>query len=817
MITALLAAVAVQFYPIRDKAQLTSLDGEWQIELSNGKSGTIKVPGNWETQGYKAPQYGNQIDEMTGVYTRSFEYKSEWEGKRVVIRLEGVLFGYDLYINDKEIDKDVTSAFNEHQFEITPELKKGMNTIKVVVRTRVPGWLWDTNDCWCLAGIQRSINIFTVPDDDWIGDIVVKTKASGEVNVDVYNGTAWKIERGATVKLFDGERLVGEGLNFTVKDAKLWSPESPYLYTLVVEYNGMKVTEKIGIREITWDKKAIYVNGKREFFRGVCWNEIMPKLGRAITREARREQMLKMKEAGINYIRTAHYPFGVDFYDLADEMGFYVLDEVPCGSRGSGLLKDPDCVDLVIDRCARTIRRDKNRACVFMWSFGNENAVRDNTYEALKYMKAKDPTRPLVLPQTWAAMRPWVDNPENKLVDVFSGHYFDGGRLDFCATLNKPFIQTEFAHSCGDGFCQFEDRWPRTIKPDNFIGGSVWMWSDQAVETDGSFPWGFNEDGTPNTNGKIEKDKRRAVPKAVQGVWTNDGKFWDSDGDRGTDGICYADGTPKEAYMILKRYYTAYPELPEIKGEVPEAPSCEVKPWEGMMNPSNLLLRVGRFQSLVLETQTINKGRDFLNWKEPYILHPVVLKQNKNGSWKIRWYKYDDPKSKQYVEGEVEFDDGEIEYTLTPSKDCKGIFLELGLTFDLGDEVNRLDWGGLGPYRSYPGKHMHNDYGAWARGKGDMYFGGNRQETRWAIVSDGKRGVKITADDDPFNVEVEEIDGRVYLSKNDIVLTIGGKSYRPGANFEFKPVSGEFELEAVEGLNLKPIEIYRPFKSTYAK
>ena len=826
-------------YPVRD-ASVTSLDGEWNFALSVNRphdpakpayenpdtvlrtNGVIRVPGNWETQGYKFPQYGNQIQDLTGVYTRTFDWKPEWKGRKVMIRFDGVLFGYDVAVNGTTVAENVASAFNEHQFDVTSALREGANEIRVAVKTRAPGWLWDTNDCWCLAGIFRSVSIFSVPADGWIADVTFTSKADGTVSVKTDLGGRTDLGK-VSVRIAD---VAGEGTVVTGKVAnpKLWTPETPDLYALEVSYNGMTVREKVGIREISSDEKKIYVNGKPAFFRGVCWNEIMPKVGRAITRELRREQMRRMKEAGVNYIRTAHYPFGVDFYELADEMGFYVLDEVPAGSRGAGLLKDDRNLPLLIDRAERTIRRDKNRPCVFMWSFGNENAVRPNTLACLRYIKEKDPTRLRVLPQIWSALQPWADDPANEVVDVFSGHYLDGQRLAVCATFKKPFIQTEFAHACGNGFSIFEDRWTRTLRYDNFVGGSVWMWQDQAVETDGSFPWGFDADGNPITNGKVDKDKIRKVTKDVQGVWVDDKTFWDSDGDLGTDGVCYADGTPKESYYLMKRFYTAWPGLPKLseKGRAELAGRAVPCAPEGItplvLKPEQLLLRVGRKNTLLPQTQTINKDKDFLYW-HPHLLTPRVLKRNDDGSWRIRWSKFDDPQQAQFVEGDVTLRaDGTVSYDLKPSAGCKGIFAEAGLAVDLGPGCTRFDWAGLGPYTSTPGKRLHNDYGTWAKTTRDLYFEGNHADTVWAIVSDGSKGVMLSnADGSPFNACVENAGGRVVISKNDVELMIGGKSNRPGGSFAFTNVAlkGEIRLSRVEGLKLPEARDFHPFKSTY--
>ena len=832
-------------YPVRD-ASVVSLDGEWNFSLAVNEphdpakpsyenpdtvlrtNGTIRVPGNWETQGYKVAQYGNQIQNLTGVYSRTFAWRDEWKGRKVTLRLDGVLFGYDVEINGARVAANVTSAFNEHQFDVTSALKEGENEIRVTVRTRADGWLWDTNDCWCLAGIFRSVSLFSVPRDGWIADVTFTSKADGSVAAKVDLGGRADLGD-VTVRLSSGDELKRVAATnatdaamqtFAAKVAKplLWTPETPNLYTLEVSYNGMTVREKVGIREVTSDAKHVYVNGEKAFFRGVCWNEIMPKVGRAITRELRREQMLKMKEAGVNYIRTAHYPFGVDFYELADELGFYVVDEVPAGSRGAKLLKDDKQLPLLLDRVERTLRRDKNHPCVFMWSFGNENEVRPNTLACLRAMKAKDPTRLRVLPQTWKPLLAWSENPANELVDVFSGHYLDGKRLKTCATFKKPFIQTEFAHACGNGFSIFEDRWRRTLRYDNFVGGSVWMWQDQAVETDGSFPWGFDADGRPITDKKIPKDKIRKVGRDVQGVWVDDTTFWDSDGEYGTDGVCYADGTPKESYYLLKKVYTAYPNFPTLAKTAP-LPVAPVASAPFVVAPTQLLLRVGRKSTLMSQIHMINKGKDDFYWF-PLFLTPQVKGRNADGSWRIRWSKFNDPAQAQFVEGRVTIrDDGTIAYELRPSADCRGIFAEAGLAFDLGAGWTRFDWAGLGPYTSTPGKRLHNDYGAWGKTTRDLYFEGNHMETEWAVVSDGARGVMLAnADGSPFNACVENAaDGHVVLSKNDVELMIGGKSDRPGGSFAFTNVvlKGEIRLSEVKNLSLPAPHDFHPFKSTY--
>ena len=133
-----------------------------------------------------------------------------------------------------------------------------------------------------------------------------------------------------------------------VPNAHLRSVDDPNLYTLIVtivDADGKKIeriAEPQGLRIVRLVDRHLEINGRHTFLNGVAWNEIDPVLGRAITETERRRQMTLMKKAGVNCIRTAHYPFGPDFLRLADEMGFYVIDEIPFGSRGATYLKRPE-------------------------------------------------------------------------------------------------------------------------------------------------------------------------------------------------------------------------------------------------------------------------------------------------------------------------------------------------------------------------------------------------------------------------------------------------------------------------------------------
>ena len=836
-------------YPIRDRLYTTSLDGTWSFKLLPGlevpkelegwnKPGfdtrewdDIAVPGNWETQGFKAPQYGNQIDEMTGLYVRNFRWNYRWEAQRVILRFDGVLFGYEVWVNGEYVGR-WGSAYNLAQWDITDKLIKGRNTIAVKVITRSYGWLFDTNDCWAIAGIQRSVELYTVPDDH-IKDITLRTLGidsvakSASIWVKIESGFSGKGEpkaRRAYVSLVDEDGVhaldfdlelndgVAEGKG-TLEKAKLWNVNSPYLYTLVttlVDERGAKIqriAEKQGIRMVEIVDKHLEINGETTFMKGVAWNEIDPVEGRAITKETRRTQMILMKKAGVNCIRTAHYPFGPDFLDLCDEMGFYAIDEVPFGSRGSSYLKNRAYKDELIARTEATMRRDKNHASVIFWTFGNENTFTPNTKDVLAYAKIKDPTRPRGLPQIGSSQaKETMYHPERD-VDFVAAHYLNPANMaEYEKNTKKALIQTEFAHACGNGFCDFEDRLARMqARPDVWMGGCIWAWIDQSLmhrDDEKEMEEALKLTRIVGNNRDLPKDMRRDMPKEFQGNYVDPLHFIDSWADRATDGVVYGDGTPKDGYWLVKALYAG--KLPEAREEIP-APKAVAGGLKVDVtalkndNAKQFLLRIGRKLGLDQQIQTLGRKNGFRHDK--YLVEPEVLAldfpEDGKAVYKLKWL-IDEDKDK-FIEGTIAVThDGEgfvFEYNLAPSERClkNDRFTELGLTF--AETGTRVDWVGQGPLTSVPGKSKMNSFGTWSMHKDDYRFIGNRRGVKWAMVSDGASGFGLVLESGTGNVSFENIDGVIYLTENLTVAGYGGKGAGPNSLAETKNIAMKGKLK----------------------
>ncbi len=827
-------------YPKRDRLCTTSLDGTWRFKLVKGlatpeelagweKPGydvsgwdPIDVPGNWETQGFKSPQYGNQIDEMAGFYVRDFNWNYRWEGQRVILRFDGVLFGYEVWVNGEYVGR-WGSAYNLAQWDITEKLVKGRNTIAVKVMTRSRAWLFDTNDCWCIAGIQRSVELFTVPNDHF-GDIVFRTtgiengaaKVWVGIEAEAFGKSAAKAAR-AYVSLVDVDGVHALDFDLAISDsgkadaegivegAHLWSAEDPFLYDLVVtlvDAEGKKIERiatKQGLKTVKVEGTTILVNGKQVFINGVAWNEIDPVEGRAITRETRRQQMRLMKKAGVNAIRTAHYPFGPDFLELADEMGFYVIDEVPFGSRGSMLLKNPEYLDELLVRTDATIRRDKNHASVLYWTLGNENTFTPNTKKVLAAAKLKDPTRPRALPQIGSSQaKETLYHPERD-VDLVCPHYLSVENMkEYEKNATKPLLQTEFAHACGNGFNDFEDRYGRMkAKPEVWAGGCIWAWIDQSLmhdERNDAFERELSltrtkdrPDGTHNSD--LPKDMRRDVPRDMQGNYLDPLHFIDSWGDRATDGIVYGDGTPKDGYWLVKALYggklpVATPEVPAPKAigtaEGQRAIFAKICDEDG----TNLMLRVGRKAGLDMIIQTLGNKKPYRH--DVYVLVPEILdfaKTEDSAMWELKWIIDGDPK--RYIEGTVKCVVGEdakmeVEYELTASENCRKVdqFVELGLTW-CANTAARVDWVGDGALTSVPGKSKMNVFGTWAMHKEDCRFPGNRANVKWAAAGKNKNAIVQVHESGTGNVSFENLGGAIYFTENIAVAGYGGKSSGP--------------------------------------
>jgi beta-galactosidase len=214
-------------------------------------------------------------------------------------------------------------------------------------------------------------------------------------------------------------------LSIKVKDPLKWTAESPNLYHLVVSSGDQVIAQRVGFRQVEMKDGLLLVNGKRVVFRGVNRHEHHPTCGRAVPYEFMKEDLLTMKRHNINAIRTSHQLNDPRLYDLADEMGFWVIDEADLECHGFESISDAaldkeqrampfrerqlltrkeaaewttnnkDWTHAYVDRAEALVKRDQMHPSVIIWSLGNEAFMGCNFVAMYEHIKAYDDSRPI--------------------------------------------------------------------------------------------------------------------------------------------------------------------------------------------------------------------------------------------------------------------------------------------------------------------------------------------------------------------------------------------------------------------------------------
>ncbi len=340
----------------------------------------VAVPSNWEMAGYSAATYG-WPGHASGLYREWFDVPASWKGRQVLVNFDGVQNGAEIWLNGQPVNVSEPSwgRANYHesgwtawQADFTPAVKFGeRNLIALRVAKNTRSSNCDTGDYFFLGGIDRPVTLFSVPATH-IDDLTVRTsllddgKAEVTVVIEV-SGPANVTAQLSDVGVVSKDTGADSKAEIVIPVAKpdLWSAEHPYLYTLDVELKDAsgelieKVRRRIGIREVTIEDGVLLLNGVPIKMTGICRHDVYPTKGTAVDEEVWRKDLTLMKQNNINAVRTSHYPYGAGFYDLCDEMGFYVLDELPyCWAPNDDTSLEP----AYLQRARETIRRDKNHA-----------------------------------------------------------------------------------------------------------------------------------------------------------------------------------------------------------------------------------------------------------------------------------------------------------------------------------------------------------------------------------------------------------------------------------------------------------------------
>ena len=874
--------------PVTDPQMKMSLNGMWELKVVEGITGDlsvppadatwgrIPVPGCWEAYGFCKPSY-DSAPPLTGYYRTDFTLPEAWKGQRIVVRFDGVLYGYDLWINGKQAGS-WRSAYNTALFDITPYINNKSRRQELAMRvvSQFRGSDFDYNDDWAPCGIFRDVTLMAVPEIH-LSDLTIHTKNSGEVVVETEvgnkgKGTAVRHEildaRGVKVAWGDGSRL-------KVGEPHLWTAETPYLYTLrtVLLHKGKTLQTfeyKFGFRELTVEGNMLKLNGQPIKLRGVTSHSTDPLTVKVIDEASILRDMRLMKEASVNYIRTSHYPREPRFYELADSLGFYVIDEVPFG-YGDKNLSDSTFYPVLQQRAQATIRRDKNHPSVLIWSLGNENPLTDICIRLGDYVKRTlDPSRPICYPQIGSYFRQFnYEFP--KVADIYTPHYPSTEQIaDFYQRADRPVIFTEYCHTLGISLEDHDRQWEIIERTPCIAGGSVWEWVDQGMP--------FRSDKSGVTSDKFYGYEERVFT-------SRDGGF-EMSGNKGTDGLLYADRTPLPNYYELQHNYarafvssvccdsiaarltltnrydflnlkdnvTFHWTLTTDRDTVMQgafSPDCQPRSATSyeLSLPHQAGLSLLQFdimdayghtflhQSFVLNKpeiawtsdgdpmQQVQEGPLLRVGRKPTLAEMLRVKDRRIG-------KYLQPIDNPYVKANVQTtqEDGALKVTYTLTPDTTDTFLsELGVAYLLDRRFDRVQWIGQGPFASYPGRRQANRYGFWARQMDDLYFEGNRMGVDAALFSDSD-GNGLLVVGDSLNLNFEQTDRGIVMTVNAAVSGQGPKfssTAFPVVSKKVGTVGGEFRLysvrsgrvnEAVGKMFARPQDVppaFRPFLTQY--
>ncbi len=855
--------------PVTDRKMMKSVNGEWSLKVVKGISddtavpaddGTwakIAVPGCWEPNGFCKSTYDSP-DSLTGYYRTAFIVPNQWKGMRVALRLDGVLYGYDLWINGKKAG-EWRSAYNTAIFDITDfiNMKKEKQELSMRVITKFPGSDFDCNDDWTPCGIFRDVTLFAIPNTH-LSDLTIRTKNSGEVIVDTKIANGDKNTAVSHVILDAKGKKVGTD---KVERPNLWTAETPYLYTLRTTLSRKGKTlqtfeHKFGFRELSIDGKILKLNGQPIKLRGVTCHSTDPKTAKVISDELTLKDMRLMKEASVNYIRTSHYPREPRFYELADSLGFYVIDEVPFGYGDKNLSKD-EFYPVLQQRAQATIRRDKNHASVLIWSLGNENPLTDICLRLGDYVKAElDPQRPICYPQIGSYFRNFnYDFP--KVADIYTPHYPTTSQLaDFYQRADRPVIFTEYCHTLGISLEDHDRQWEIIERTPCIAGGSVWEWVDQGMP--------FTCEPRTDMFGYEEK------------VYTSKTGGFEMYGNKGTDGLLYADRTPLPNYYELQHNYARAAVTDSIlnitdgQREIPLhirnrfdflnlkdnasfswtltedrdtvcsgafSPDCRphatttyslslpTSPNTDKICILNIEISDAHGNTFNRQAIRINPAditRRLLDGLDETTDNPMSLVQGgvmvragrkatlaeklKVGDKRLEKYLLTlsaDGTSAGTIKTDIktEQEGNATHYTFALTPDTTDTFLsELGIAFLLDKKIDRVQWIGQGVMPTYPGRHRAGRYGFWAMQQGDLYFEGNRRGVDAAMLTDEKGdGLLLVCNNG--NVSFEQTDRGIVLTYNAAVSGEGPKFARtafPVIANKVGTVSGDFYLYRID-------------------
>ena len=528
----------------KDCEEIMSLDGQWKFHWSKDPESrpadffredydvsewdNIKVPGNWQLQGFGTPIYTNMTYPFqrnrpsvtseppkdwtayenrnpVGSYVTFVDVTKEMMRQNLILHFGGVHSAFYVWVNGKKVGYSQNSM-SPAEFDVTKYMREGKNKLAVEVYRWCDGSYLEDQDMWRLSGIFREVQLWVrplvhiadyhvtaVPNADYSQALVTADIAICNTGKKTVKNIcpSFHIERWTMVKAYDKKKgwvklapgdTVHVCYTYTIEHPLLWSAEKPNLYGFSIELIDDKMNKlehfdnHLGVKRVECVGEVFKINGQNVKLRGVNRHDHHPVTGRYVDNATYEQDIMLMKQANINFLRTSHYPDREYLYELCDRWGIYVMDEANQETHGYGYANHEMGEDTAwerahVDRAESLVKRDFNHPCVILWSLGNEGGVGPNIQAMYDTVCRLDSTR-----------LPFYDcHPRYSALHDFGYPTPAVLKAEAEKETEKPLIAREYAHAMGNSMGNLQEYWDVIYNDSSIAGAAVWDWVDQGL------------------------------------------------------------------------------------------------------------------------------------------------------------------------------------------------------------------------------------------------------------------------------------------------------------------------------------------------
>ncbi|MEI6900426.1 MAG: glycoside hydrolase family 2 TIM barrel-domain containing protein, partial [Bacteroidota bacterium] len=502
--------------------------GFFQPKFDDNNWGNIKVPGNWEMQGFGDPMFRNVAQPFktdppkvphdynpVGSYRTTFTIPANWKERQVFLRMDGSTSATFVWLNGKELGFN-KGANEPAEYNLTPFLTSGKNTLAVQVYKYSDGTYLEDQDFWRLTGIFRDVYLIATPSVH-IQDYFIETDLDNQyrdatlsVKMVLKNYLS-EVGKGFRIKttLFDKNYMIahepivsevsnlsgleGQGLKLSasIKNPDKWSAEYPNHYHLTFELISKEgktlevISAPFGFKETEIKHQTFFLNGVAIKLNGVNSHMQHPTLGHTMDVETIRKDFILMKRFNINCVRTSHYPPVQEYLELADEMGIYIVDETGDESHATEFISEKEeWRNAYVERVNKMVLRDRNHPSILFWSAGNESGFGNNICEVIKEGKRLDPTRNWMYGGNTRDVE-WRN--EVPCEEIIGPRYPTPYELETRIAQvpesqdPRPSFMDEYVAATGNGAGGLDEYWDVIYKYPRLMGGAIWDWVSPGI------------------------------------------------------------------------------------------------------------------------------------------------------------------------------------------------------------------------------------------------------------------------------------------------------------------------------------------------